>query len=95
MNEIRRRALSERPLWRDPLPHFYFHTENGERFADEDGVELADEDAARAEAVKVMGEILLHRAPTFWHTGVFRVIVMDAEQKPVVVLTASAGKALN
>lgn len=78
------------------MPHFYFHTENGERFADEDGVELADEDAARAEAVKVMGEILLHRgAAAFWETGVFKVIVMDAEQNPVVVLTASAGEALN
>jgi len=92
---MRRRALSEHPLRRGSLPHFYFHTENGERFADEDGVELPDEDAARAEAVKVMGEILLHRAPSFWQTGVFRVIVMDAEQNPVVVLTASAGETLN
>lgn len=77
------------------MPHFYFHTENGERFADEDGIDLPDEDAARAEAVKVMGEILTHRAPTFWHTGVFKVIVMDAEQNPVVVLTASAANAIN
>ena len=33
------------------MPRYFFHTRNGDEFPDELGTELADDDAARAEAI--------------------------------------------
>ena len=37
---------------------FYFHVRNGETVVDNDGIELADIDAARIEAVSFLGDLL-------------------------------------
>lgn len=60
------------------MPRYYFHTENGDRVRDDQGEELADLDAARNEALTVLGEILRYRGSAFWTTGSFSVIVTDA-----------------
>ena len=72
------------------LPRYYFHTENGGRIRDDQGEELADLDAAREEAVTVLGEILRYRGSGFWATRSFSVIVTDADGRTVVSVTAQA-----
>lgn len=72
------------------LPRYYFHTESGDRIRDDQGEELAGVDAAREEAVTVLGEILRYRGASFWTTRSFSVIVTDAEGQTVVSVTASA-----
>jgi len=72
------------------LPRYYFHTENGDWIRDEQGEELRDLDAAREEAVTVLGEILRYRGAAFWTTGAFSVIVTDAEGQVVVAVKAAA-----
>ncbi|MFN7128387.1 MAG: DUF6894 family protein [Brevundimonas sp.] len=75
------------------MPHFYFHTENGDCIRDDQGEDLADVDAAREEAVAVLGEILRYRGAAFWETASFSVIVTDADGRTVVSVTAKASDA--
>ncbi|MBA4808687.1 hypothetical protein [Brevundimonas sp.] len=72
------------------MPHYYFHTENGDRIRDDQGEELPDVEAAREEAVTVLGEILRYRGSAFWTTGSFSVIVTDDAGQAVVSVTARA-----
>lgn len=72
------------------MPHFYFHTENGDCIRDDQGEDLPDIDAAREEAVTVLGEILRYRGSDFWTTASFSVIVTDGEGRTVVSVTAKA-----
>ncbi|WP_395944848.1 DUF6894 family protein [Brevundimonas sp.] len=72
------------------MPHYFFHTQNGDRIRDEQGEDLPDVDAAREEAVTVLGEILRYRGSAFWTTGAFSVIVTDADGRTVVSVTAQA-----
>jgi hypothetical protein len=75
------------------LPRYYFHTQNGDRVRDDQGEELADLDAARNEALTVLGEILRYRGAAFWTTGSFSVIVTDAEGGVAFSITAQASDA--
>jgi hypothetical protein len=46
------------------MPRYYFHILNGRELYDEVGVELADLNAAKAQAVKFAGEALKSEQPT-------------------------------
>jgi hypothetical protein len=72
------------------LPRYFFHTQNGDCIRDDQGEELRSVDAAREEAVAVLGEILRYRGASFWTTRAFSVIVTDDEGQTVVSITASA-----
>ncbi|MEC8534261.1 MAG: DUF6894 family protein [Brevundimonas aurantiaca] len=74
------------------LPRYFFHTQNGDRIRDDQGEDLPNVDAAREEAVTILGEILRYRSAGFWDTGVFSVIVTDAEGVTVVSVTAKASQ---
>ena len=74
------------------MPRYYFHTENGDRIRDYQGEELAGVEAAREEAVTVLGEILRYRGASFWDTGSFSVIVTDDGGRTVVCVTAAASE---
>lgn len=76
------------------MPRYYFHTENGDRIRDDQGEELAGVEAAREEAVTVLGEILRYRGGSFWDTGSFSVIVTDDGGRTVVSITAAASEGL-
>lgn len=75
------------------MPRYYFHTQNGDRVRDEQGEELADLDAARNEALTVLGEILRYRGSAFWTTGSFSVVVTDAGGEVAFSITAQASDA--
>ncbi|KQR56213.1 MULTISPECIES: hypothetical protein [unclassified Brevundimonas] len=72
------------------MPRYFFHTQNGDCIRDDQGEELRSIDAAREEAVAVLGEILRYRGASFWTTRAFSVIVTDTEGRTVVSVTASA-----
>ena len=94
LNEpIRPNLASSRLLLEGRLPRYYFHTQNGDRIRDDQGEELADADAARNEALTVLGEILRYRGRAFWTTGLFSVIVTDAEDGVAFSITAQASDA--
>ena len=75
------------------MPRYHFHTEDGECLRDEDGVELADLEAAKREAVKLLGESLSDDACQFWVHEAFRVIVTDADG--LTLLTLDVGVTLS
>lgn len=72
------------------MPRYFFHTQNGDYIRDDQGEELKSVDAAREEAVAVLGEILRYRGASFWTTRAFSVIVTDADGQTVVSVTAAA-----
>ena len=72
------------------MPRYFFDTQNGDCIRDDQGEELRSVDAAREEAVAVLGEILRYRGASFWTTRAFSVIVTDDEGQTVVSVTASA-----
>ncbi|WAC60322.1 DUF6894 family protein [Brevundimonas sp. SL130] len=75
------------------MPHFYFHTENGDCIRDDQGEDLPDVDTAREEAVAVLGGFCGTRGAAFWETASFSVIVTDADGRTVVSVTAKASDA--
>ena len=55
------------------MPRYFFDVQDGKSFPDYDGCELPDLDAARIEAVRLLGGMLRDEAETFWggYSGVF------------------------
>lgn len=72
------------------MPRFYFHSEDGRRFPDEVGTDLADVDAVRVEAVRVMADILKGNAEEFWNTRAWRLTVADENGLTLLMLDVSA-----
>jgi flagellar biosynthesis regulator FlaF len=61
------------------MPRFHFHVLDGTARADEEGTELVDLNAAKAEAVKLAGEILRDSIHThIWTRETWQLIVNDS-----------------
>jgi hypothetical protein len=71
------------------LPRYHFHVQDGVHVPDREGSELADVAAARAEAVRLLGELLQDRPGEFWNSGHLAVIV-ESEGATRFVLRAAA-----
>ena len=56
---------------------YFFHTEDGRGFPDEDGDELPSLEAAKASAVAVFTEVLRDNPNEFWAHERFRITVTD------------------
>lgn len=69
---------------------FYFHTEDGRSFRDEEGTELADCHAARNEAVVVLAELLKEDPEEFWRDRSFTVTVTNDDGLTLYILDLSA-----
>ena len=65
------------------MPRYYFHIYNDDVTMDDEGAELADDEAARARAVKearvLAADTVLHGHLTSHH----RIEIVDAERNPV------------
>ncbi|HEX7947599.1 MAG TPA: hypothetical protein VF495_23245 [Phenylobacterium sp.] len=72
---------------------YYFHAEDGRCFHDEEGTELADDDAARIEATRVLGQLLNEDPMQIWRDAAFAIRVTDSEGAPLFTLqvVASSG----
>ena len=72
------------------MPRYFFDISNGIREADPAGIELAGLDAARAEAIKFTGELLLHHSQVIWEGEDLRVEVFDQARLALFVVAVSA-----
>ena len=72
------------------MPRFHFHTEDGRKHPDADGLQLADERAARSEAIKALGQLVEAMSEEFWRDGMFRMTVTDDAGLTLIVLDLSA-----
>lgn len=59
------------------MPRFFFHVHDGAVIRDEEGAELSDLQAARTEAVKYAGRLLIDEADKFWSGEEWRMEVTD------------------
>ena len=69
------------------MPRYFFHVSDSVVIPDLEGVVLADDDAARLEAVTTAGAMLRDHAREFWSSGEWKVIVTDAQR--IVLFTIS------
>lgn len=68
------------------MPRYYFNSENGRAFPDEEGTELDNLAAVRAEAVAVLGELLREHRHEFWATGAWCLTVVDEHNLTLLTL---------
>lgn len=72
------------------MPHYFFHTADGEEQRDREGIECKDMAAARREGIRYAGAILNDEPDVLWDGRDFRVEVTDEEEQllfTVVMLT--------
>ncbi len=62
------------------MPRYYFHTADGTRDWDPDGVELADQGAARKEAIRFAGAVMTDEPDVLWDGRDFRVEVTNEQR---------------
>lgn len=61
------------------MPRYYFHVLNGKMLIDDVGMEIADGEAVKSEAVKYTGTILSSEQPTdIWKGIAWQMKVTDA-----------------
>ena len=59
------------------MPLYFFHTADGGRDFDHEGVDLPNADAAHLEAIQHAGETLRHHPQELWNHGQWRIEVSD------------------
>ena len=77
------------------MPRYYFHILNGKMLIDDVGVEVADTEAAKLEAVKYAGNVLTSEHPTdMWRGIPWEMKVTDGpspnEGRTLLTLTLTA-----
>ena len=76
------------------MPRYFFHTLDGFLDLDQEGTELADDNAARLQAVRYIGELLQSDPNYIWDGHALRVNVTNETGKAVfTVLTMAVGNA--
>jgi hypothetical protein len=78
------------------MPRYFFNIRDGETIIDDEGTELPDLDAARAEAIGLSGEMLHHgpRATPLWDGTSWEMWVTDESERTLFTLRFSAPEAL-
>ena len=67
------------------MPRYFFHSEDGRLEHDETGTVLADNSAARIEAVRFAGSLLAQRSHALWEATRWRMLVTD--EKAMILFT--------
>jgi hypothetical protein len=67
------------------MPRFYFNSTDGGRYCDPEGVQLADEAAARREAIRYLAELLVDGEVALSGNGL-RVDVTGEDGEPLFVV---------
>jgi hypothetical protein len=60
------------------MPRYFFHTADGRAYHDDDGTELAGDEAAQIEAARMMGQLLNEQPREFWAGGGLQMTVTNA-----------------
>lgn len=63
------------------MPRYFFHSANGERDLDQEGVDLPNGAAAQLAAVQYAGEMLRFQPQELWNMGHWRVEVTDTNRR--------------
>ena len=71
------------------MPRYFFHVLDGKDMPDEDGVELPDRAAVRAEAIRASGQMLADMGGA-WHGEEWQMNVADESGRVVLRLQFSA-----
>jgi hypothetical protein len=72
------------------MPRYFFHFGDTDAGLDIRGQELADDNTARIEAVRLLGEILKDKAGEFWDEQSMKLIITDHSGLMLFVLDVSA-----
>jgi hypothetical protein len=72
---------------------YFFETEDGQCYPDEDGTELQDLRAACVEASRIMGDFLRERPGEFWETDHLELSVSDERRMKLFSLKLSLAMA--
>ena len=75
------------------MQRYFFHSEDGHTFRDEEGTELPNDEAARIEAARVLGQMLNEHPADVWRHDQFRVLVADANGATLYILDLAAIRA--
>ena len=70
------------------MPRYFFRLSNGEVVRDEDGEELADNNAACAAALEVFAETIPSKREALVQGGDYEVMVTDAADGQIYSITA-------
>ena len=60
------------------MQRFFFHTQTGSRFTDDEGMELDGPTEARRQAIKTCGQMIRDSPEGFWGTRPWNVTVTDS-----------------
>ena len=71
------------------MPRYFFHVRNGTDRPDHDGTEYADLNAARTEAVALLGEMVKELGGRFWRHPEWWLTVVDESGATVCELQVS------
>ena len=72
------------------MPRYFFHIHDGVDIIDEEGVELANADEAKNQAIVASGEMLRETASQFWGGEIWQMHVVDDTGATVCRLNFSA-----
>lgn len=72
------------------MPIYHFHIEDGGRHPDREGSDLPDDEAARLQGARLLGELLKEQPEVFWQDQCLRLTVADASQLTLFVLEVTA-----
>lgn len=72
------------------MPRYFFHVADGRDLPDFEGTALAGPDEARAQALRMAGEILRDEGMRFWQGAEWRMQVTDEMRQLVFTLRFSA-----
>jgi len=72
------------------MPRYFFHFGETDAGLDVRGQELDDDNAARIEAVRLLGEMLRDKAGEFWDEQSMKLIITDQAGLILFVLDVSA-----
>ncbi len=72
------------------MPRYYFHTEDGQCYPDDEGTELSDLNAARDEAARILGQMLRDDPNTLWQTRELRLIAETEDHKTAFLIDIKA-----
>lgn len=68
------------------MPRYFFHVEDGRSFPDTVGTVLADDGAARAEAIGASSEAINNLGDSFWNGSEWQMRVVDETERSVLTL---------
>ena len=75
------------------MPHYFFHSQDGELVLDSDGTECVDYVSAKVEAVRLMGTMIADQPEEFWSSRSMKVMVTDDHGVLLFALDLSAVEA--